>query len=437
MLCSPSSTYSFVRLITILFAISVAVIAQANWPQSLSLPASNLVSHSVAVTTKGHVYVSTTDGVNQLSVTKFSSAGQHLWTHSFTVDAYSFSVRKSICDNSDSVYIAAKITKGQNLRKNLPVNFLYRISASGTMLWSRKIASKSYPQDICASTSSGVILAFCSGITVYSDGDYQGNIRDCVSRISPAGVIQWTNSDVASTRGDFPSLTVSSTGAIATTTWGFGGSRVTWYSKTGSLLYNQDSGATGWNRGPSIAFDHEDDLIVSVSKANGESVQVSKITPEGILWTRTYSNGAEPVFGFLYSISVTVDILDNPIVAFWASATGAVHLVKFDSEGNQLWAKPLELLPGLANVQGISGLLTDRDGNIMVTRWFRGQEDPQSYAVYKFRPDGHRYSLTLTPWPAQGIAATVTLNPFNQKLLVSSSQYSSDTHEIKITIESY
>lgn len=161
------------------------------------------------------------------------------------------------------------------------------------------------------------------------------------------------------------------------------------YDSNGNVLWAKSAGGTTWDWGNSLATDNNGNLYLT-GYFTSPSIAFSNDTlPSGFFLIKFDSNGNE-LWGksvgsyYDYGLDVTTDNNGNVYVSgtFWSTViifgidtlqntSGNQYdafVVKYDSNGNVLWARSA----GALYNDGGNGIMTDNTGNVYVTGYYSG-----------------------------------------------------------------
>ena len=131
------------------------------------------------------------------------------------------------------------------------------------------------------------------------------------------------------------------------------------------------------------SYGHNSIYVTGTSDGGGESTDYLTIKCDengNLVWVRRYSG---PEKGSDWPCGITVDSYGNVCVAGTSEGAGTqadFATVKYDSQGNQLWARTY----GDHDWDQANALVVDSSGNVYVT----GHLTPYGYATIKYDPDG-------------------------------------------------
>ena len=186
-----------------------------------------------------------------------------------------------------------------------------------------------------------------------------------------------------------------------------GGSFVWKYSPPGSLLWAShfDDGAGSSNDiATAIAVDTAGNFYVagsSASGSNGTDIITAKYSPNGQqLWASRYDGAAHrDEFASAVVVSGAGDVCVCGVSS--GTGTGADFAgIKYDSNGNQLWANTYDGPSSRNDVA--SHLAVDAAGSVYVTGWSPGEDFITDFATIKYAADGSRLWVARYKGPGGG-----------------------------------
>jgi hypothetical protein len=322
---------------------------------------------SSSITFGSIALTNTTSGTNNIFVTKYDSSGNVLWAKSAGGSADDYAVSVSV-DNSGNFYVAgafksSSITFGSTTltNSNPPYGelFIVKYDSNGNVLWAQKGAN---------STSSDGISSVSVDSTgnVYATGHFQ------------------------STSITFGSTTLTNNNAPNQDVF------IVKYDASGNVLWAKSFGGTSNEIGNTLATDASGNLFISGIFASS-SITIGSTTltnaysgtndaffakydaSGNVLWAKSAGSSADD-----YSVSVSVDNSGNSFIAgafksssiTFGSTTltnsnppyGELFIVKYDSNGNVLWAQKGA---NSTSSDGISSVSVDSTGNVYATGHFQ------------------------------------------------------------------
>ena len=169
------------------------------------------------------------------------------------------------------------------------------------------------------------------------------------------------------------------------------------YDSSGNQLWNRTFyygvGGSGdfADRATSVAIDSQDNIIVTgfVNTDAPEYMTIKYDSSGNQLWNRTFKTDA----WYHFAYGVAIDSQDNIIVAGQSRESGGydeAHIIKYDSDGNELWNKHTHFSD--SNPASFYDVATDSHDNIIaVGKAPMGPvEAPYDYLVVKFDSDGNQ-----------------------------------------------
>ncbi len=335
---------------------------------------------AIAVDAAGQVYVSGTSelfggGNSAYATIKYAPSGDTLWVRRFDV----LGGGPLALDDSGNAYVTGA-----------PVTLKY--SPDGDLLWSHE------------NDAGFVGLALnAEGSVVVAGTSLPANIK--AAKLSPDGAALWeaVYDGPARFADEGNDLALDSEGhvVVAGQSWGLVSKDDGTQWNYATVKFDAATGDTLWARhydGPAAALDVPSDFAFAVAVDEADNIYVSgwsdgvsdrpecltlKYSPDGdVLWERRYTGG-----GACYDL-----LYDRGFLYAAARGGGGDRLLKYDVEGNLLWARLYATEIGFATND--PRLAADRAGNVYMTSLATAL-DPQGgvrtdYAVLKYTPDGER-----------------------------------------------
>ena len=389
-------------------------------------------STSVAVDGSGNVHVAgyfdntvnfgagnvTSNGGEEVFVTKYDAAGAHQWTTTFGGTGAD-QAQSVVVDGSGNVYVgghfrntvdfgAGNVTSAGNYDV-----FVTKLNAAGAHQWTTTFGG----------TDSEIFfeLAVDGSGNVYTTGYFKGTVnfgagnvtsaggKDVfVTKLNSAGAHQWTTTLGGTSEQAGHGVAVDGSGNVYVTgefygTVNFGAGDVTSAGQTDGFVTKLNSagahqwtttfGGTGWDYGNEMAVDASGNVHVTghfhntvnfgagnITSNGGYDVFVTKLNSSGAhQWTTTFGGT-----GWEYGNSVAVDGSGNVHVAGYFEATvdfGAgnvtsnggfdAFVTKLNSSGAHQWTTTF----GGTDTDTIRGVAVDDSGNVHATGYFTATVD--------------------------------------------------------------
>ncbi|MDD5066928.1 MAG: SBBP repeat-containing protein, partial [bacterium] len=144
------------------------------------------------------------------------------------------------------------------------------------------------------------------------------------------------------------------------------------------VVWTQQFGGSGNDRGQYLAVDHEDNILVTGYKNNGANNDwmTIKYNPDGqTIWTQRYNGGFNDV-----PYCITTDQADNVYVT--GAATDGINedylTIKYDKDGNTNWVRKYN---GPVNNSRAYGVAVDDSGNVFVTGSRNNSSDNDFFTI--------------------------------------------------------
>jgi len=173
------------------------------------------------------------------------------------------------------------------------------------------------------------------------------------------------------------------------------------YDQNGNQIwvknYNGPGNDADWANG--IAVDPWGNIYVTgVSRGEGTYYDylTLKYDPDGdTLWVRRYDG---PESGDNYANAIALDGSGNVYVTGWCYSSSTLYqyaTVKYDSNGNQGWAKTFAAEQTITPGATALDIEADNFGNVWVTGWDRRSETLFDYATVKYDDEGNQLCGTF------------------------------------------
>lgn len=374
---------SFLFLLLITSLVSIAQVPSIQWQKTLG-GSLNDFGNSVAITPDGGYVVagiarsndgdvSGSHGINDLFITKLSSAGVVSWkkTYGSSGDDGAYSIINTI-DSSFVVVGYAGANSGDVSGYHGSIDaWVIKISATGTILWQKSLGGSGLDivYSIAQTIDSGYILA---GITNSNDGDVTGNhglYDSWVVKLNASGVIQWQknlggtlNERAVSVRQTTDTCyvitgnTESNDGDVS----GNHGNSDCWVVKlsaTGSILWQKCYGGIGSEDARSIIQTNDGGYIFGGNSAmasgdvtvnnGGSDYWLVKISNTGVLqWQKSMGGTANEILSSIVQMPDSSYTVSGITVSNDGDVSGNhgsfdLWLVKVDKIGSIKWQRTL------------------------------------------------------------------------------------------------
>ncbi|MDH3216059.1 MAG: T9SS type A sorting domain-containing protein [Candidatus Krumholzibacteria bacterium] len=293
-------------------------------------------------------------------IRKYASDGVDMWTRQFGTSSSDHAYGAAV--NASGVYVAGR-TLGEFDGQSRSGGYdavIRMYNHDGTVEWTRQFGS---PHDdeayAIAVHESGVYVAGWANGTL--PGSSSGRYGAFVSRFDPAGNVIWIQQFGASSVDRAHAVAVDGSGVYVTgyvsgtldgqVRLGGKDAYIRKYDLGGTPMWTRQFGTPGTDAGLGVAVDASGVYIVGKTSAalpgqlhSGDSDGfICKYDVDGNeSWTRQFgSAGAEEAFAAavdasgVYVAGRTSDVLSGEE----AAGTGDAFVVKFDPEGNEMWAR--------------------------------------------------------------------------------------------------
>lgn len=375
-----------------------------------------------------------------------------LWAKSSTGGDAGFGGNNhSICtDRNGNVFITGRfqsptITFGSITLTRWPGwnMFIAKYDAAGNVLWAKGANGGSNHQGTSVRTDENgnafVTGSFNSQKIIFGSDTLKnpGGETMFLVKYDPSGNVLWARSSIvglsSTPNASGQGVDIDGSGNVWVTGWfqsptiTFGSTTLTnagifnvfivKYDASGNVLWAKSAGGSSGDRGSAISMDGSGNALItgfftsptitfgSTSLTNPTphfvTMFVAKYDPSGnVLWAKNSGGGTS-----VYGTGVSTDSSSNVFVTGYFSCPpcisfgsitligGGMFLVKYDPDGNVLWAKNPD---GGGGGQGFSSS-TDRSGNVFVTGYFGNSKlifgsttlyDGGMFVV-KYDPDGN------------------------------------------------
>jgi len=373
------------KLLIALFAICGIANAQApNWQWGKGSKGSNeQQSHSCASDANGNLYVTgyfknspivfdndtltnTNGGYADIFLVKYDKNGNVIWAKG-AGGMYDDKCNSVATDDSGNVFITGwfqsltitfgtiTLTSTNGGYNNI---FIVKYDSTGKTIWAKNVggvnASNATGNSITTDSNGNVFVTGCFngtsitfGSTTFINSDPSGYGNDMfIVKYDNSGNELWARS-----------ATASAGSAITTDT--SGNVYVTGYFYHPSIIFGGDT-----------IFNHGSENIFVVKYSNtGNELWAKGIggasSDEGLSIATDKKNNAY-ITGWFYSSPM---VFGNTILINTQLSTRDIFLLKYDTFGNEIWAKSVGGYGSSANDDFATGVVTDAVGNIYITGW--------------------------------------------------------------------
>ena len=260
---------------------------------------------------------------SDLSLSKYDADGTEVWSRTYGTSRNDYAASITT-DTAGNVYMAGKTYgsfAGSSNRGGYDL-FVSKFDAQGIELWTRQFGGTGddLPRSIATDSSGNAYLTGVlsqPGASLEADGNQRDNAF--ISKISPAGSVEWTQ--------------------LFGTTQGDGGHSIT--VDPGDNIY-----VTGRTLGAFDGYANQGDF----------DIFVSKFTPDGVLlWSRQYGSAEAD-----RANHITADANGNYYLA--GSRRGRLFVARFDAGGNEIWNPQYSPADG----SGANSMGLDNQGNVYI-----------------------------------------------------------------------
>jgi hypothetical protein len=308
-----------------------------QWATQYTVDQTQVTISGIAVDGNGNVYVLTDEGGNN-EVVKYNTNGSQQWIYTYSGGrdhvALDNSPQTISVDSNGNVYF---VTGNGGLTA-------VKIDSTGSQAWSQTISGASYDQ--------GVVSVLDSNGNFYVGGNTFGVTEDVVmAKYSSGGTLQWSGTYDSGGNDALNDITIDGSGNVYTTgsndsqsAQGFPQNYLTLkFDSAGNQVWAQTYGSSGYSSGGnSVKVSSSGDVYVTGTGSNNGFVMATvKYDNSGNQqWATRYSYNAQAQGTRLF-----LDSNNNVYVggSGYSSATSYDYvLVKYDSNGNQLWAQSID-----------------------------------------------------------------------------------------------
>ena len=365
----------------------------------------NDISTGMVLDGSGNVYVCGVSGItnqgDDLTLVKYNSTGTQQWVRNYNPSAADFNdcAYAVTIDNQNNIIV---VGYQENPATGTGRDYaIVKISSTNTLMWSNSYAQFANFED------EALAVAVDNLRNIYVTGRSQGNAAgyDIVTiKFNENGSPQWSKLCRSSANGDDQGVAIAVSGDGFVYVTGFIEIPSSNYNMI-TLKYNPATGDTLWvnrydstgtfDQAKSIRIAGNDAITItgaSSSNTSGEDIKTIQYGSAGnVKWKKGY-NG--PGNRNDRGISVTSDIAGNIYVAGWVdtAVTGTANLdymtIKYDINGNQVWAQKYFPPQGNNGDDRPCYILTDNSNNVYVTGTCNFVSTFNDYVTVKYNSAG-------------------------------------------------
>lgn len=351
----------------------------------------------------GPLFGGTPAGLSDAVVVKYDRLGAVQWSVMLGT-SLNDEARAIAVDGSGNVYVGG-LTEGDlgDVFGNTSIDaFVAKFNSSGERLWLRQLHSSDYDflRGIAVDASGKVV------VTGYTDGSLFANIhgaRDLfIAKFDAAGTLVWGYQDGTGIEANAAAVTTDASGNVYATGFAYGGldgnadtgsydAFVTKLSPAGVRQWTHQFGASGNELASALALDSAGNILVAgwtdSSTMDGQTnagmldAFVVKLDPSGQRqWTRLAGTAADEI-----ATGLAVDASGGVVVAGYtwgafptfANAGGSDgFLFKLDAQGSSVWTQQW----GSAGYETVTEVSLDGAGAAFVSGWTSGSIDGMANA---------------------------------------------------------